>query len=136
PVPASPALAPASSTGTFFVSHDGTSEAVVRSDGTSACVLAKLGGTGADPAPTGGVYAAAASAPAGDAVGGLAFLARISGGSTSEVIVYRPAAGADSALVVGQAAPDSGLRAGPPFSEPASNEDGHGVFPAFASGSP
>ena len=135
-VPAAPALAPDSSTVTFFVSLDDTSEAIVRSDGTSACVLAKLGGSGADPAPTGGVYAAAASAPAVDAVGGLAFLARISGGSTSEVIVYRPAAGADSALVVGQAAPDSGFLAGPPFSEPAINEAGDVVFHAFVAGGP
>ena len=134
-VPAAPAVSP-DGTVTFFVSLDDGSEAIVRSDGTSACALAKLGGTDADPAPTGGVYAAAGSAPAVDAVGGLAFLARISGGSTIEAIVYRPDSGAESPVVVGQATPDRGFLAGPPFSQPAITDAGDVVFRAFVAGGP
>ncbi|TMA53260.1 MAG: hypothetical protein E6J75_15610 [Deltaproteobacteria bacterium] len=133
---AAPALAP-DGTVTFFASIDGhRSEAIVRSDGITPAVLVRLGGTAADPTPTGGVYAAAGSAPAVDAGGGVAFLARISGGSTIEAIVYKPASGADTALVVGQAAPDSGFLAGPPFSEPAVNDGGDVVFRAFVAGGP
>jgi len=135
-VPAAPALGP-DGTVTFFASLDRhKSEAIVRSDGTSECVLTKLGGADADPAPTGGVYAAAASAPAVDAVGGVAFFARISGGSTIEAIVYRPGSGSGSTVVVGQAAPDSGFFAGPAFSDPAINDAGDVVFRAFVAGGP
>src|SRR5439155_9657548 len=100
----------------FFASLDGhAGAAIARWDGTAACEVVELGGAGADPAPTGGFYAVTASAPAVDAVGGLAFLARIAGGSSIEAIVYHPTSGSDGAVVVGEATPDGGFFAGPPF---------------------
>src|SRR5207249_348181 len=133
---APPALASDRSV-TFFASLDGhASEAIARWDGTAACEVVELGGADADPAPTGGFYAVTASAPAVDAVGGLAFLARIAGGSSIEAIVYHPTSGSDGAVVVGEATPDGGFFAGPPFSAPAISDAGDVAFRASVAGGP
>jgi hypothetical protein len=123
--------------------NGGTSGAYVRSDDPPT-PLVVLGGVNADPAPTGGLYATAQSAPAvftvsddsapNDATG-LVFLARVSSGSTSEA-VFAQAGKKESAVIVGEATPGDGFFAGPPFGAPVLNDAGEVVFRAFVAKGP
>lgn len=98
--------------------------------------LVYTGGAEADPSPVGGVYAGARTAPAVDATGSLVFVVRIAGGATSEALVFRPAGGAATPIVVGDAAPRLGFFAGRPFGPPILNDAGDVVFRAFVARGP
>lgn len=87
-----------------------------------------LGGPDPDPSPLGGVYFAAVSAPATDAAGNVAFFARLAGAPIAEALVFDPAAGAASSIVVGEATPTKGRFGGPPFSVPVVNDGDTVVF--------
>ncbi len=122
----------------FFTSiNDGAAGAILRAspghyDQQPPEVLLRLGGPHADPAPTQGNYSQAASPPAVDASGGVAFLARVLGGSTNEGLFYQPAGGAATAVAVGgQGTPDKGYFAGPSFGAPHLSDGGDVVFRAF-----
>jgi hypothetical protein len=111
----------------------------MRWSGGTVLPLAYTGGAGASDTPAGGTYAGAESAPAVDAIGGVVFLARVAGGSTSEAIVYRPADGVGRPIVVGDAAPgpqSAGFFAGRPFSAPVMNDGGDIVFRSFVARGP
>ncbi len=134
---APPALAPDGSI-VFFVSlNGGNGEAILRwTGGTTVQVVVYTGGISADATPAGGVYSASESPPAVDATGGVVFFARIAGGTTSEVVVYRPAGGATLGIVVGDATPSEGFFAGQPFSAPLLNDRGDVVFHAYVARGP
>jgi len=93
-------------------------------------------GPSAAQTPAGGLYNGIQSAPAVDATGGLAFLARVVGGTTSEVLVYLPPTGGGTPILVGDAAPLSGFFAGSPFSPPVLTDAGAVVFRAFVARGP
>jgi hypothetical protein len=122
----------------FFASMNGGSvEAILRWTGgdTTAPVVYTAGG-GAGETPAGGRYAGAGSAPAVDAAGGVVFFARITSGATSEAVIYRPLGAGSVGIVVGDAAPNAGFFAGPPFAAPLVNDRGDVVFHAFVARGP
>jgi hypothetical protein len=132
-----PALAGDGSAVFFVELNGGSAEAFVRwSGGDDVEPIVYTAGPNAGDTPAGGIYAGASSAPAVDANGALVFFARITNGSTSEAVVYRPAAGGDAGIVIGDAAPNVGFFAGPPFSSPLVNEQGDVVFHAFIARGP
>jgi hypothetical protein len=132
-----PALAE-DGTAIFFAElNGGSAEAMVRwSGGDDVEAIVYTAGPHASETPAGGVYAGASSAPAVDANGALVFFARITNGATSEAVVYRPASGDSVGIVIGDAAPNVGFFAGPPFSSPLVNDQGDIVFLAFVARGP
>jgi hypothetical protein len=135
---AAPAVTPTGEVVFFASLNSGAGEAFFIWDPTTelALPLVYTLGSGASATPAGGVYNGAGSAPAVDAVSGIVFRARIIGGATSEAIVYRPASGNGSPIVVGDAAPSVGFFAGHPFSTPLLNDAGDVVFRAFVARGP
>ncbi|HJQ83740.1 MAG TPA: choice-of-anchor tandem repeat NxxGxxAF-containing protein [Candidatus Binatia bacterium] len=123
----------------FYVSlNGGGAEAIVRWDGAILLPLIYTSGTGADESPAGGLYAGTQSAPALDATGGFVFLARVAGGVTSQLIVYRAADGSLATISLGEGAPkqSDGFFGGKPFSSPHLNDRGDVVFRAFVARGP
>lgn len=110
-----------------------TSGAVVRVDPPYGRLvpLLLLGGSTPSSAPLGGTFLAAASAPAVDAGGGIALVARFAGSETSEALVYVPSAGPTASVRIGDAAPTQGFYGGPPFSPPQLNDAGTVVFKSY-----
>src|SRR4029077_11774282 len=78
-----PSIAPDGTVAFFAALNGGNGEAILRWDGHVLLPLLFTGGNGADATPVGGTYAGTESAPALDAAGGLVFLARIAGGTSS-----------------------------------------------------
>lgn len=87
-----------------------------------------FGGTRPDPSPLGGVYFAAASGPAVDAAGNVAFFTRLAGAPVLEALVFRPTTGIANSIVIGEATPTKGRFGGPPFAAPTINDAGTVVF--------
>ena len=131
-----PALAPDGSVA-FFArvrnTHGALGEVIALWNPTkgSAVAVAHTSGPDASTTPAGGTYSGSESAPAVDALGGVVFLSRIVGGSSSEAVVYQPETGVGVPVVVGDAAPSGGFFAGTPFSNPLLNDQGDVVFRAF-----
>jgi hypothetical protein len=124
----------------FFASlNGGSSEVVGRVAAPSYDAVERLvvvGGGDPDETPAGGTFQAVESPVAVDALGGVAFLARVAGGATSEALVYREVSGAIELVPVGDASPTRGFFAGPPFSTPLLNQRGDVVFRAFVARGP
>jgi hypothetical protein len=135
---APPALAPDGTLFYFVSLNGGNGEAIVRWDGQIALPIAYTAGTGADASPVGGLYAGTESAPAVDATGGIVFLVRVSGGLSSQAIVYRAGDGTLTPIVLGDAAPEqtAGFFGGKPFTSAHLNDAGDVVFRAFVSRGP
>jgi hypothetical protein len=135
---ATPAIAPDGTVVLFVSLNGGNAEAIVRWDGSIVLPLFYTAGNGADESPAGGIFAGTGSAPATDAAGGVAFLARIVGGPSAEAIVYRAADGSATPIVLGEAAPrqNEGFFGGRPFSAPRLNDRGDVVFRAFVARGP
>jgi hypothetical protein len=123
----------------FLASLNGGSAETIYAWSESTGVRPQLvtAGTGAAGTPVGGRYAGVQSPPAADALGGLAFVARVVGGATSEALFFHPASGTATPVVVGDATPASGgFYAGKPFGVPAMNDAGDVVFRAFVARGP
>jgi hypothetical protein len=133
---APPTITPEGRVAFFATLNGGSREAIAFWDGVTAQPLLYTGGTVPGATPAGGLYAGAQSAPVVDQVGGIAFLARIVGGGTSEAIIYQPPQGEGLPIVVGDAAPNAGFFAGHPFSDPLLNDDGDVVFRAYVARGP
>ncbi|HWP66444.1 MAG TPA: choice-of-anchor tandem repeat NxxGxxAF-containing protein, partial [Candidatus Limnocylindria bacterium] len=120
--------------------NGGSSEVLARIEGpgqppTSVIVF---GGASPTPSPIGGTYLTAAGTPTIDDADGIALFARLAGGPASDALIYMPAAGAVTFIVAGEATPNplGGMYAGPPFSNPAANDQGDVVFRAFVAQGP
>ncbi len=135
---ATPSIAPDGTVAFFAALNGGNGEAILRWDGHIVLPVVFSGGNGADATPVGGTYAGTESAPALDAGGGLVFLARIAGGTSSQAIIYRAADGTYSPIVIGEAAPrqNDGFFGGRPFSTPHLNDAGDVVFRSFIASGP
>src|SRR5262249_25590757 len=125
----------------FFAQvNNGGSQQILRADPQVATVqnmvqnLVSVGGSAATATtPVGGTYQSAASAPAVDATGALAFTARIQNApTTSEAFIYMPIpqdSGAPQAIRIGDPAEDTqGIFGGPSFSTPQMNDSGDVIF--------
>jgi hypothetical protein len=89
-------------------------------------------GTGADTTPTGGLYKGTEYPPVTDAAGGVAFVARIAGGTSSEAVLYGARDGTTTPIQLGDAAGQSqGFFGGKAFSAPHLNDQGDVVFRAY-----
>ncbi len=136
---ASPALTPDGKVIFFATVNGGSSQAIFRVDPVTQSVfpLVRLGGNTADPAPDGS-YLSASSSPAVDAAGNLVFTARLQGGTTSQALVWQPAAGVAEAIEIGDAVPDPGRGyfAGPALFPPLLNDAGDVVFKSHMAAGP
>ncbi len=136
---APPALDPQGDAYVFASLNGGAREVVARIaaptyDTVEELVVARGGNP--DDTPAGGTFQAVNSPVVADGTGGVAFLARITGGATAEAIVYREPSGVMELVPVGDASPRSGFFAGPPFSTPLLNQRGDVVFRAFVARGP
>ena len=133
-----PALEPNGSVIFFASLNGGSSEVILRADADNGyappSILMVLGGPTPDPSPVGGTFTATMSAPAVDAVGGVAVLTRVSGGRVGQPLVYKPRTGTTTAVVTGDLlhpnGDDDAYFAGPPFSAPVMNARGEVMFRA------
>jgi len=134
---APPALAADGSVVFFASMNGGNAEAILRwTGGDSATPVVYTAGGAASATPALGQYAGTSSAPALDGAGGVVFFARITSGTTSEAVVYRPVEGDSVGIVVGDAAPNAGFFGGPPFTAPRVNDRGDVVFHAYIARGP
>ncbi len=135
---AAPSIAPDGTVAFFVALNGGNAEAIVRTSGSEVLPLVYTGGNGADASPVGGFYGGAESPPSLDAALGMVFLARVVGGQSSELIVYRAVDGQTSIIALGEAAPqqNQGFFGGRPFSAPHLNDAGDVVFRAFVARGP
>lgn len=135
--PAPPALAPDGSVHFHAILNGGRMGVVVRASPAGADYdidpVVVLGGSTPSSVPGGGTFLAAASGPAVDAVGGLAFTARVAGADTSEVLVYLPDDGEAVTVRPGDAAPRAGdgFFGGAPFFPPDLNDAGTIAFKSY-----
>jgi hypothetical protein len=122
----------------YAVLNGGSSEVLARIEGPGLppATVISFGGTSPTTSPTGGTYLAATATPTTDDVGGIVVIARLAGGPASDALVYDPPSGTSTFVVVGEAAPAAGIFAGPPFSNPAVNDQGDVVFRAFVANGP
>jgi len=133
-----PSIGPDGSVAFFVSLNDGNAEAIAGWDGQSVRPLLYTAGKTAGPSPSGGVYAAAESAPALDAAGGIVFRARLVGGPSSEAVVYLRPDGTATAIALGEATPrqNEGFFAGRSFSTPRINDAGEVVFRSYVARGP
>lgn len=133
-----PALEPNGSVIFFASLNGGSSEVILRADAANGyappSILMVLGGPMPDASPVGGTFTATMSAPAVDAMGGVAVLTRVSGGRVGEPLVYKPRTGTPGAVITGDLlhpnGGDNAYFAGPPFGAPVMNARGEVVFRA------
>jgi hypothetical protein len=139
---APPSFAPDGKIVFFAQVNGGGSQQILIADTHVASVQNRLsvGGSAATgTTPVGGTYQSAASAPAVDATGGLAFTARIENApTTSEAFIYIPQDGsAPQAIRIGDAAEDmQGTFGGPAFSAPQMNDAGDVIFLSYVARGP
>jgi hypothetical protein len=134
---APPAIAPNGDAIVFVSVNQGAVEAIRRVSPpyglNDAEKVVELGGTSPDLAPTNGGYRSAASAPAVDATGAVAFMATLAGGTSPSAVIYRPVTGAADAVPLGDPAPitGSGYFGGPAFFAPTLTDAGAVIFKGF-----
>jgi len=122
----------------YFASlNGGSSEVLLRAaidDAANTSILMVLGGPLPDDSPVGGKFLETMSAPAVDAMGGIAVLTRVSGGTVGTPLVYKPRTGMATAVLTGDLlhpnGDDNAYFAGPPFGAPVINARGEIVFRA------
>ena len=134
----SPSIGPDGSVAFFVSLNDGNTEAIAGWDGHEVRPLLYTAGKSANGSPSGGVYAAAESAPALDAAGGIVFRAHLVGGPSSEAVVYLRPDGTATSIALGEAAPrqNEGFFGGRAFSTPLINDAGDVVFRAYVARGP
>ena len=133
-----PALTPGGTLVFHAALNSNTSSVLLRAEppAMDLAPIVILGGQTPSSAPTGGTFLAAASPPAVDATGGIAFVARLADAETSEALVYVPASGPARAVRIGDAAPARGYYGGPPFFPPQINDTGTIIFKSYVARGP